>query len=280
MEDVHIVSETSKHIPDKHDDGPDDEPGGEPGDKPSDEPVLDVYALMDGHLGLGTASFLQEHVIAITRSKFTPLATSGSLEEETLVFRQIFLELQETFLANADLEKDFSGSTMTIVVRFHDRLVVANVGDSTAYITYTEHSKKKARQVSKDHMPNEPMERKRVEESGGFIEYLGVWRVMGQLAISRSFGDHHLRQYVSTEPFVTNIALHEETSPTFFIMATDGVWETLDIDTVQKIVHLHLNSEEDSTRALQLHQAASAIIFEAYVRGSTDNMAVLIVDLQ
>jgi hypothetical protein len=47
-----------------------------------------------------------------------------------------------------------------------------------------------ARELTKDHHPNREDERNRVEAAGGYVlEWAGVYRVNGELALSRAIGD-------------------------------------------------------------------------------------------
>ena len=49
------------------------------------------------------------------------------------------------------------------------------------------------------------MEKNRIEKSGGFILRN---RVLGVLAVSRSFGDHSLKQFVVSTPYVKSMELN------------------------------------------------------------------------
>lgn len=83
-------------------------------------------------------------------------------------------------------------------------LIVANVGDSRAILV----SKNKpadfvgeeepkyglyAHRLSYDHRAEDKVEQTRITESGGFVIRN---RVLGILAVSRSFGDHGMKDYV------------------------------------------------------------------------------------
>lgn len=51
----------------------------------------------------------------------------------------------------------------------------------------------------------------------------GVWRVNGQLAITRAIGDVDYKPYVTSEPEIMSIPLDGDED--FLIMASDGLWD-------------------------------------------------------
>ena len=55
-----------------------------------------------------------------------------------------------------------------------------------------------------DHKATDTVERTRVEAAGGFVIRK---RVMGVLAVARSFGDFVLKKYVSAEPYTSTTKL-------------------------------------------------------------------------
>ena len=61
-------------------------------------------------------------------------------------------------------------------------LYVGNVGDSRCIASING----KAEALSVDHKPGDPLERARIENAGGFVEFN---RVNGNLALSRAVGD-------------------------------------------------------------------------------------------
>jgi hypothetical protein len=58
-----------------------------------------------------------------------------------------------------------------------------------------------------DHKATDVAERTRIEAAGGFVVRK---RVMGVLAIARSFGDFVLKKFVSAEPYTSTTLLDEE----------------------------------------------------------------------
>ena len=59
-------------------------------------------------------------------------------------------------------------------------------------------------------------------------------RVIGILAVTRSFGDHSYKRYVTARPFVQRVELDE--SSEFIVLASDGVYDVLSDEAVSDIV--------------------------------------------
>ena len=59
---------------------------------------------------------------------------------------------------------------------------------------------------------------------GGFLEiHRGAWRVQGTLAVSRSIGDSHLKDWVMAEPDTQLIHLTPDMQ--YLVLASDGLWD-------------------------------------------------------
>ena len=50
-------------------------------------------------------------------------------------------------------------------------------------------------------------------------------RVMGLLAVTRSFGDHSIKEFVISEPYIQSRKIIDDHS--FIVLACDGVFEVL-----------------------------------------------------
>lgn len=137
----------------------------------------------------------------------------------------------------------------------------------------------------------------------------GIARVMGVLAVARAIGDAQLKPYVTAEPEVTVFHRAEETW--FVILATDGEkscrahraknsshtrcfggrsgWQDFgprlsayiaglwDVVSNKEAVEMVLERLLDDT---SLFRGARRLCSEAYKRGSTDNISVVVVDLR
>jgi serine/threonine protein phosphatase PrpC len=75
----------------------------------------------------------------------------------------------------------------------------------------------KATRLTKDHRTDDPEEVQRIEKAGGFM-FKG--RVLGVLAVTRSLGDHCMKEYVIAQPFVKEISISLSEAPSFLILVS------------------------------------------------------------
>lgn len=111
-------------------------------------------------------------------------------------------------------------------------IYVANAGDSRAVLAKRVGGDKyQAIDLSVDHKPDLPEEKKRIEKAGGFVEDN---RVKGILNLSRSLGDLEYKtdssislkdQMITAHP---DIRIEKLTSDAaFLVIACDGIWDCL-----------------------------------------------------
>ncbi|GLE02277.1 hypothetical protein PINS_up011115 [Pythium insidiosum] len=257
--------------------------------------AVTLLAVVDGHLGTGATRHIQQHLERVVEHHIAEaLARDGAnADEQRMALRQVFLELHDGFLEASKQhqpqkdedgddqddgeEQDFSGATLTVVLYLEDqrRVLSANVGDSSAILVRGSSGGDGDPQVTElttDHWPNVPEERARVESSGGFVSFQGLWRVVGQLAVSRSIGDRHLRQFVTAEPSVF-LGPRADDRGGVVVVASDGLWEAMTREDVARFVR-----DRQSDESMQ--PIAEALAEEAYVRGSLDNIAVVLLELR
>ena len=144
--------------------------------------------------------------------------------------------LSHPYLANVAR----GAGTTSNVLYFRDNHVwVACSGDSRAVMGRSEGGKIKAVDLSRDHKPDLPEERARIQERGGVVSAAGprglpparVW-VNGRvgLAMSRSLGDGEAKTHgVIPDPeimeFTLDPAKPKGNGDKFIIVASDGIWE-------------------------------------------------------
>lgn len=182
---------------------------------------------------------------------------------------ETYLSVDADMKQKADIEPFHSGSTACIAILQGSNLTVSNVGDSRAVIGRRRKGEQgggKAKyslpggptvdlsrmrydsiSLTKDQNAKDPVEKRRVIKSGGFVAeprepglpariYLDKECTLVGLAMSRSLGDHNMKQIgVIANPVITHhmvVADQDE----FLILASDGVWEFISSKEAVRIV--------------------------------------------
>lgn len=91
------------------------------------------------------------------------------------------------------------GSTALCAIARDSTIHVFNVGDSLAAVVGT-HSQ---RFINRQHRPSSIEEQEALTAKGALVmQKKGVWRINGELAISRSFGDIKYKEFINAVPDV------------------------------------------------------------------------------
>ena len=145
-----------------------------------------------------------------------------------------------------------SGTAAANLYIIGDRFLAANTGDTRIIIG----TRKGFSFLTKDHKPDLPEERARIESLGGKVFFYGAPRVEGVLAMSRALGDTGLKPYICSEPRIVEGYLGKEND--YAVLACDGVWDVLThddvIQTVRAVIDPRVASEELSKKALDHRQ--------------------------
>ena len=112
-------------------------------------------------------------------------------------------------------------------------------------------------------------ERERIEAAGGLVVWLGVWRVNGNLSVSRAIGDASDKKYVIGEADVKSVEL--DGTEDYLVLACDGVWDVVNGEELVECVQQYLG--KGGTR----QGVAKAIVEFAQSEGSGDNMTCIVV---
>jgi len=139
------------------------------------------------------------------------------------------------------------------------RLIVANAGDQRAVVAKGDI----AVPITTDHKPDEPGEKLRIYDEGGFVNEQK--RVNGILALSRSLGDADLQPYVTYIPEVNFVDLSSG-DYRFLIIACDGLWDVVSNEKAIELVDKYTDPVK----------SASALRDYAHLLGSTDNISVIV----
>ena len=247
--------------------------------------ISHFFAVYDGHGGKRAAAFVREHLVDNLVADLTTRDANVANNPDTYdemdadqefrsVCLQSWLATDGAFLQHA-LRNGIPDGSTAICCMIQSaprtlrplRLHIANVGDSRCALIRSDGS---ALPLSEDHKPNRPDELSRITAAGGQVIFAGCWRVQGDLAVSRAFGDCHLKRYgVSAEPEITTYSIGGKDS--FLVLGSDGLWDVLDEVQCARVV---LASPDDPT------QAANALCELALASGSMDNITALVVDLR
>lgn len=276
------------------------------------------FGVFDGHGGANASKYLSKHLhvnvadglAAITPDILKTLEytrdekmgsdemkgeggyTTQSEQREIIdnlvkdMLKSTFLQTDKSFLTES--EHCENGSTATTVLLLGQRLYCANVGDSRSLLC----RKFKPFALSEDHKPSREDEAKRIRDSGGFVINN---RVMGELAVSRAFGDSEFKKGIQSiiqeegikvdaeettnwddpliiaEPeFVTTTLTPDDQ---FLVLACDGLF---DVFTPADLIDYIKNFLEKNGGDVQ--KCTQSLTYEAIrKRNSRDNVSVILI---
>ncbi|KAL6778749.1 putative protein phosphatase 2C 13 [Auxenochlorella protothecoides] len=172
-----------------------------------------------------------------------------------------FINTDQRYLKDDKHITNDDGTTALFSMVVGQRLITAHVGDSRAVM----HDGRQAVMLSRDHKPNRSDEKIRIEGSGGSVVWAGTWRVGGVLAVSRSFGNRLMKEFIIPHPEIREDILSED-AVTWVVLGSDGLWDVMSNEDAAKMARKSTSPEV----------AARKLATEAYLRGSEDNISVLV----
>lgn len=128
---------------------------------------ISYFGVFDGHGGDKCSKFLKENMYnyILKSNFFTSNDTIDSIKE---AFEKAEHDFSQIAIRNSKLE-DKSGSCAVISLVANDVVYSINLGDSRAL--YSKDGGKEFIQITRDHKPNDEIERKRIEKNGGKVYY-------------------------------------------------------------------------------------------------------------
>jgi len=219
------------------------------------------YGVYDGHGGWIAAEFISRHLhrMVVNQQAFA----EGRFRD---ALHNAFIELDNTLIRwlFESRHPEGGGSTAVTALIVDNRLIVAHCGDSRAVLS----RKKKALRMSEDHKPFRSDELDRIHAAGGTVVHVQeAYRVNGQLAVSRSFGDLVLK---GQNVIIADPEFHEELltpDDDCLVLASDGLW---DVISDQKAVDV-------ARKAATAMEAAQKLVELALKKESSDNITVVVV---
>lgn len=223
---------------------------------------LHYFAIFDGHGGDSVSTFLKVYFKDIIKKEL--VQNKGQNIEKCLMHS--FVKMNEIIPRNIGIT---TGSTALIILKGHDKLYIANIGDCRAITNF----KTKALPITIDHKPNLKREYERITNLGGLVLFdpYGTPRVNGNLAVSRSFGDFYLSPYVTWTPDIFTVDLNNNNN--FLIAASDGLWDTLsNQEVIDIVIKNNINNKN-------LNLICMNLLNKARIKGSGDNITILFLSL-
>ena len=226
-------------------------------------------AVYDGHGGAAVSQYLRDHLFSMIAPEVAQLDQEilAEMEDESngmlqssrrqkiaTMLRDSVHKLDQEVIAKNEWK--FQGSTAVGVLLFEDVLYSLNVGDSRAVLCRSGD----AVELTRDHKPNDPQERARIESLGGRVQWhgyvdaqgepiepYGAYRVNGNLAVARAIGDRDSRPFVIGEAEIRQYDI-EYDKDEFIVIASDGLWDVFTscevVEFVQDVMSGELGGRE------------------------------------
>uniref|UniRef100_A0A7S1FNH8 PPM-type phosphatase domain-containing protein n=1 Tax=Corethron hystrix TaxID=216773 RepID=A0A7S1FNH8_9STRA len=210
------------------------------------------------------------------------------------IIKEAFLKTDKDFISPKTAPQ--SGSTAATVILLGRRLFACNVGDSRVVLC---RNGGQCVELTSDHKPSRPDEAARVRAAGGFILHK---RVMGELAITRAFGDKSFKMgikamleeeaddmsesngdkdltaltapLVTAEPEIASLVLSHNDE--FLLLACDGLFDVFRSQDAVALVRQELIARRGEPAEVARILSDQAI----HVRRSRDNVSILIIVLR
>ena len=244
--------------------------------KKSPWPLISFFGIFDGHNGDHCADFLRQNLLKYI---YTNPNFPKNIEKS---IKEAFIKADEDYLKNYLYTKDNknmnmsinynsdyynnSGSCGLILLIVDTKIYVANVGDSRCIISC--HNGKIQKDVTRDHKPEFPYEKKRIYDNGGNIYrnetlfnddfennkiLLGPYRVNpGKLSVSRTIGDARAKikklggipNVIIPEPDIYVFDYYKDNID-YFILGCDGIFDRLKSSEVFQCANVILDKTKE-----------------------------------
>ena len=131
-------------------------------------PRISYFGIFDGHGGQGCSEFLTNYLdYFLFNSKYFPASPIQAIKEAFRNAEKAFMERAIDKTQNSLVDQ--SGSCALVMLIINDILYAINLGDSRAL--YSTDSGQNLLQITRDHKPNDDIEKARIEKSGAKVYY-------------------------------------------------------------------------------------------------------------
>ena len=222
---------------------------------------INFFGIYDGHGGSWVSTYLEKNISNYYLNKKITKPFSKEYHKE------VFHLIQSLLLKNQLGYSNGSTCLLNIMYKHNNsiHMNIVNLGDSRLVIVYSDGISKA---VTKDHKPDDPIEKDRLTKMGGEVykDSESVFRI-GDLSLSRAFGDGDNAPYISQIPDVFYKKISNQTK--YIVMACDGLWDVIQSENLGNVINQFKNS----------NNLAVELVNYAIANGSTDNVSVIIIEI-
>ena len=224
---------------------------------------INFFGIYDGHGGTYVSKYLETNISNYyLDKKFTEPFDKN-------YHNQVFQIIQNQLLKSTFGYSTGSTCLLNLMYKFKNEIHmnIVNLGDSRLTIVYTNGV---SEPITKDHKPDELEEKLRLEKMGGEVykDSEGVYRI-GDLSLSRAFGDGDNAPYISQKPDIYYKKIIPETK--YIVMACDGLWDVCESESIGNVIG-ELNKSNPENIAIELANWALK-------KGSTDNVSIIVIEV-
>jgi len=237
------------------------------------------FGIYDGHGSDYYSAHASMDLYRVIQNHIEEIRGKGVLEAMVSAFREEDRLMSQTVKGRPVPE---GGSTATAALILGDELFLANVGDSRAVLAIRESTGKlKAVRLSKDHKPDDPEEKQRIEKVGGVVQFGRVLGPNTAINMSRALGDFEFKvplnkaqaDFITGTPYVAPpVRLRPEVK--FLVLASDGLWNQMED---QEVVDEILVQRE---AGLSVSQIAEKLAHKCGSVEFSDNITIILVFLE
>jgi protein phosphatase PTC1 len=233
-------------------------------DKFNGDGTQGFFAIYDGHGGKEAAIFAADNLHKLLAEEINKEADTMKDPEKVLqALKRSFLATDEKLKTAVPSHHGCTAVTCIVTGSGDNRhLYTANVGDARAVLCRDG----KAIRLTEEHKASDTVEAKRITDGGGFIIH---GRVNGQIIITRSLGDHLMKEFIIGDPHLSHEKLTSK--DTWLIVACDGLWDVVDD---QPAVDFVLENA-----SLPAPQISKKLLIKALQDGTTDNLSIMVIKL-
>lgn len=207
-----------------------------------------LYGVIDGHGGYKTSAIAASMIPELFEK--LEKKSIGSMSD---VLKQVNKHLSKLQVTD--------GATIVIATVAPTLVSVAHLGDARALIVRRDGT---VSPLTYDHKPTERSELDVLKDGHA---YVASGRLSSHLAVSRAIGDFRV-DGVSRTPDVTTHEIGPDDIR--LVLACDGVFDVMENEEVGALV----------ARVSDIHRAAATVRDEAIIRGSNDNVSVIVIDIE